>query len=213
MDRSQAFIDDFIFSMQEGLPGDEAHVKMLPTGRKLLNHEEKRILNYRPSAVAVVCYPDDGEIHSILTQRQDYPGKHGGQLSFPGGKFDPEDLDLENTARRECFEEIGIPMKCGITLGKLSEVYIPVSEFVVTPYVIFHEAKPFTRRNEIEVAEIIDFPLNQLLNEDSYRILDIYSSEGMKYKNTPHFCLSEKMVWGATALILSEFREILKRFY
>jgi 8-oxo-dGTP pyrophosphatase MutT (NUDIX family) len=212
MEKIEKFKKSFAESLQHGLPGDQAHVKMLPNGRKLLTFEEKSLLNYQKSAVAIVCYSANNQFYSILTQRHTYTGKHSGQVSFPGGKYETGDINLEFTARRECFEEIGIPMHDGVTLGKLSDVYIPVSEFVVSPFVIFHNSEPLTIKNEFEVDEIITFQLDELLAENSFILQDIELSDGTKYNKTPHFCLSQKMVWGATALILSEFREILKRF-
>lgn len=193
------------------LPGEVAHAKMAPINRPLSSFALQHAAEIRESAVAVVLYEEDNLIKCILTQRPDYEGKHGGQVSFPGGKKEPEDLDLEVTARRECFEEIGIPTEQGELIGKLTEVFIPVSSFLVQPYVYFHSEKPQLERNLREVAEILHFPLYDLLEEHRVMTMDIPQGNGSVYKNVPYFHLVDKKVWGATALILNELKEVLKQ--
>jgi 8-oxo-dGTP pyrophosphatase MutT (NUDIX family) len=131
-------------------------------------------------------------------------------VSFPGGKKEPEDLDLEYTARRECFEEVGIPIHEGELVGKLTEVFIPVSSFLVQPFVYFHSSKPRLERNLREVEEILHFSLFDLLEEHRVLTMDLLQPNGTKYTDVPYFNLVEKKVWGATALILNELKEVLK---
>lgn len=192
------------------LPGESAHMKMAPISRPLSSLALKQAEEIRESAVAVVLYEEDNLIKCILTQRPEYEGKHGGQVSFPGGKKEPEDLDLEVTARRECYEEIGIPMDQGELIGKLTEVFIPVSSFLVQPYVYFHAEKPQLDRNLREVAEILHFTLYDLLEDHRVKTMDLKQPNGSIYKDVPYFYLVEKKVWGATALILNELKEVLQ---
>ena len=130
-------------------------------------------------------------------------------MRFAGSKKDLEEKHIEYTARRECFEEIGISMNLGLLLGQLTDVYIPVSGFKVSPFVYYHHELPNLNRNEREVAEIIDFPLFDLKKEAIISRTEILLSNGNKLKDVPYYNLSDKQVWGATALILSEIKEII----
>jgi 8-oxo-dGTP pyrophosphatase MutT (NUDIX family) len=206
----QDFLEKLRKEITYHLPGERAHVKMSPISRPLSSLALKHALEIRESAVAVVLYEEDKLIKCILTQRQEYEGKHSGQVSFPGGKKEVDDVDLEYTARRECYEEIGIPLDQGELIGKLTEVFIPVSSFLVQPFVYFHSAKPQLDRNLREVAEILHFTLFDLLEEDRVMTMDLNQPNGGIYKDIPYFNLVEKNVWGATALILNELKEILQ---
>lgn len=204
------FVQQLKKALIHHLPGEKAHAKMAPVSRPLSSLALKHATEIRESAVAVVLYEENKLIKCILTQRPEYDGKHGGQVSFPGGKKEPEDIDLEYTARRECFEEVGIPIHEGELVGKLTEVFIPVSSFLVQPYVYFHTDKPPLERNLREVEEILHFPLFDLLEEHRVLTMDLLQPNGAKYTDVPYFNLVEKKVWGATALILNELKEILK---
>lgn len=203
------FLNQFKKELNDNLPGEISHLKMSPFNRPLTSIALKNAENIRESAVAVVLYRSENQIECILTQRSDYDGSHGGQVSFPGGKKDESDLDLEETSRRECWEEIGIPMTEGELLGQLTKVYIPVSGFLVSPYVYFHTKLHELNRNTREVAEILTFPLFDLRKEEIISTTEIHLPNGTHYKNIPYFDLANKKVWGATALILSEIRDIL----
>jgi len=206
---SLEFIQQFKKELLLNLPGERAHIKMAPAHRQTLNNALKSNIEIRESAVAVVLYRDGNQIECLLTQRPEYDGKHSGQVSFPGGKRDLLDLDLDETARRECWEEVGIPIETGILLGKLTEVFIPVSQFLVKPYIYFHEVLPELIADEREVAEILNFPLFDLKKEELISTMEIHLPDGTIYKDIPYFDLANKKVWGATALILSEIREII----
>jgi len=207
--QTEEFLKLFRRELILSLPGEKAHVKMAPIGRPVSSIALKMADKVRESAVAVVLYKNNGSIECILTQRPEYEGNHSGQVSFPGGKKDPSDLDLEETARRECFEEIGIPTDQGILLGQLTDVFIPVSSFLVKAYVIYHDVLPILKKDEREVSEILSFPLFDLKNEELISTMEIHLPNGTLYQNIPYFDLADKKVWGATALILSELREIL----
>ncbi|MFN5149394.1 MAG: NUDIX hydrolase [Flavobacteriia bacterium] len=209
MMQTEEFLKLFRRELILSLPGEKAHVKMAPIGRPVSSIALKMADKVRESAVAVVLYKNNGSIECILTQRPEYEGNHSGQVSFPGGKKDPSDLDLEETARRECFEEIGIPTDQGILLGQLTDVFIPVSSFLVKAYVIYHDVLPILKKDEREVSEILSFPLFDLKNEELISTMEIHLPNGTLYQNIPYFDLADKKVWGATALILSELREIL----
>jgi 8-oxo-dGTP pyrophosphatase MutT (NUDIX family) len=209
MMQTEEFLKVFRRELMLALPGEKAHEKMSPVGRPVSSIALKMADKVRESAVAVVLYKHNGTIECILTQRPEYDGNHSGQVSFPGGKKDISDLDLEATARRECFEEIGIPEDQGILLGQLTDVFIPISSFLVKPFVFYHEQLPELIRDEREVAEILSFPLFDLKKEEIISTMEIHLPNGSIYRNIPYFDLADKKVWGATALILSELREVL----
>lgn len=209
MMRTEEFLTSFKREILLALPGEKAHEKMAPLGRPVSSIALQMADKVRESAVAVVLYNHNGSIECLLTQRPEYDGNHSGQVSFPGGKKDPDDLDLEATARRECFEEIGIPEDQGLLLGQLTNVFIPVSSFLVKPYVFYHETLPPLIKDEREVAEILSFPLFDLKKEEIISTMETKLPNGSIYRNIPYFELANKKVWGATALILSELREVL----
>ena len=203
-DRLQAYL-------AQELPGEEAHLKAMPVHRPLSSEAKLQAAkDYRASAVAILLYTEGKAVKSVLIQRPDYEGVHGGQVSFPGGKMDLTDDNLEMTARRECFEEIGFPMHQGTLLGALTEVFIPVSKFLVQPYVFFEENVPTLVSDEREVAEIISFDVHEFTQLEIERTT-LNLSQGIRLKDVPYFPIENKIVWGATAIMLAEFQEVLRR--
>ena len=206
----EVFLDKLIQNLSD-LPGESAHKVLMPLNRPFTSEALKKKPNYRSSAVAIILYPNGVSINCILIQRPDYDGAHGGQISFPGGKMDNTDSDLEFTARREAFEEINLPLNAGTFIGKLSEIYIPPSNFLVEPNLFFVDKLPILTPDEREVASIIQFNIQQLLSTDTFKIGDIQQNNLIR-KNTPYFEIEEHKVWGATGMILAELKEIISRF-
>lgn len=206
------FLTNLLHEIKKGIPGETSHSKMLPLNRILTSYALNKSISSRESAVAVILYPIENSIKCILIQRPEYEGNHSGQIAFPGGKKDPSDLHLEFTARRETYEEIGIPISVGLFIGELTQVYIPVSNFLVQPIIYFHEEIPKLIPDEREVAEIITFSIDELLNENSFSSMNVRFTSEISQKNVPCFILGEKQIWGATALILNELRDLLLRF-
>lgn len=191
------------------LPGVSAHLEMYPD-RKVVPEAIKSVKNYRTSAVLALLYEDQG-VRMVLTQRHHYRGNHGGQVSFPGGKMENTDKDTLQTALRETYEEIGVPPSEIEILGKLTDVYIPVSRFLVHPYIGFHKDKPQFTPSDYEVKEIISFDINDLIDQHNLQKRNIKTTEGMIIKDIPCFILNDRIVWGATALMLNEIRLMLVR--
>jgi 8-oxo-dGTP pyrophosphatase MutT (NUDIX family) len=208
--------DHFIIRLQSALdnklPGEIAHADLMPINRPFSQEALKRATNYRKSAVGLVLYEEADSIRCILIQRPQYDGKHGGQVSFPGGKMDSSDPDLEYTAKRECMEEIALEPARMKTIGLLSEVYIPVSKFLVQPYVFYVESLPELKPDEREVDEIFSFEIETLLDDSRIKHTNLTFRNGFNQKNIPYFDIEDKVVWGATAMILSEFKAVLKSF-
>lgn len=162
----------------------------------------------RKAGVILLLFPHQNEIWSVLTKRQVYEGNHSGQVSFPGGKVEPEDISLVSTALREAEEEIGINRNEIEILGSLTPLYIPVSGIVVFPSVGYINYKPDFNPDPHEVDYLIEFPLH-LLFESVTKDSEMYES-GNRKGIVPFFNISGNHVWGATAMILSELIEILK---
>lgn len=206
----KALKNKIIIGLQGNLPGEIAHAEMAPINRPLSSLAIKKAENIRESAVSVILSVIKDELKAILIERPIYDGVHSGQIAFPGGKKDLTDPHLEYTARRESFEEVGIPVNKGELIGELTEVYIPVSNFLVKPFVYFHDTLPLLIPQEREVAEIITFSITDLLKPSTINHMEVKFPNGVTQKNIPCFHIENKKVWGATALILNELRHIIK---
>jgi 8-oxo-dGTP pyrophosphatase MutT (NUDIX family) len=209
---SKKFIDTFSEIVKAGLPGEQAHAEVMPVSRKFTSDALKSATSLRQSAVGVILYPQDATINSVLIQRPSYEGTHSNQVSFPGGKMDETDHDLEFTARRECFEEIDLPMGFGNRIGELTNVYIPVSNFRVQPYIFYVDDLPPLTPDAREVDSIISFDVFELIKEETLKSTNLRMSQGFIQKDVPYYDINGHVVWGATAMMLSELKAILKQF-
>lgn len=203
-------IEALIQALQRPLPGEMAHTELMPINRPYSSEIKKNAADYRSSAVAIVLFQENSIWNSILIQRPEYEGWHSAQVAFPGGKMDPDDLDLIHTARRECMEEIAIPMESLEYIGALSEIYIPVSKFIVKPCIFTIDTLPELIPDAREVSEILQFPVLDLISDEIIQLTDLTFGNGMVQRNIPYFSIHGKVVWGATAMILSELRTILR---
>ncbi|HQQ94958.1 MAG TPA: CoA pyrophosphatase [Bacteroidia bacterium] len=206
---NQLDIDILRARLSETLPGTEAHSLMMPSHRKLVSADSLLEGSFKPGAVLVLlCYDKSKRYFIPLIQRFSYEGHHSGQVALPGGKPESGDADLQETALRECFEEIGLGHDVEV-LGGLSPLYISVSGFLVHPFVAVYkkEVESFVP-HEREVEEVLKFFLDELLDEKNKQIGEVQLPGG--HLEAPYFALSDKRVWGATAMILSEFREVLR---
>lgn len=193
------------------LPGEESHAEAMPLKRPFTSQALNSSENLRQSAVGIVVYPQEDVWKSVLIQRPTYEGTHSDQIAFPGGKMDADDPNLEFTARRECYEEIGLPIDLGTCIGSLTRVYIPVSQFIVEPYIFFVEELPLLQADAREVASIIHFDLSVLRDDQILQRTDMRFKDGITRKDIPYYAIEGKVVWGATAMMLAELRAILKR--
>ncbi|MCK9422043.1 MAG: CoA pyrophosphatase [Bacteroidales bacterium] len=161
------------------------------------------------SSVLILLYPMNTEIGLVLMRRPDYIGIHSGQISFPGGKYEDDDKSLIYTALREANEEIGIDPILVQILGQLTELYIPPSNFLVTPVVGYMPFRPQFKADPKEVAAIIEIRISDLLNKSNIQKKKIKLRHGLSLK-VPSFFIDDNIIWGATAMILSEFRIIIQ---
>jgi len=153
-------------------------------------------------------YLKNNEIYLALTQRCQYDGKHSGQISFPGGKVEETDKDIYHTALRETNEEIGVIMQDIEVIGQLTNVFIPVSNFLVFPIVGFINYLPQFNIDNNEVEELIELKLTDLINTRGLVQNEVKLANNTKLK-VPSFVFNGKIIWGATALILNELRHLL----
>ena len=197
--------------INEVLPGDSAHVIMAPLERReLMLNLKLEVVNPRIAAVMMLLYPKNSLTHLVLIIRNTYPGVHSSQIAFPGGKVEKFDVSLQQTALRETWEEIGVvPEKINI-IRSFSDVYIPPSNFLVYPFLgICSEELIFTPEPN-EVAGILEVSLNDFLNEKNVKSKVIATSYS-KETAVPVFIMADYVVWGATAMMLSELKEVLKK--
>lgn len=194
-------------AMSRPLPGKQAHSKLAPQGRSQINIEKLDHSKVKHSAVLAVLYPLKQVPHLIVTERVKYGGVHSGQISLPGGKREKSDHDYLDTALRETEEEIGLGRQSLQVVGSLSPLYIPPSNFLVYPFTAVMYDAPDLSRQESEVQKIISVNMHELL-EDSSISQEVVSARGFKLK-VPVFKVSGISIWGATAMILSELRQLI----
>lgn len=197
-------------ALSQPLPGVEAQLQLAHPARSL---DVPVGVRAREAAVLILLFEQGGHWHFPLIQRTDHNpnDRHRGQISFPGGKRDPEDDSLIATALRETEEEIGVDRERIHVLGQLSTLYIPVSNFAVTPTVAFIDHIPTWRPQPGEVDHVIEVPLARLHAEDVVQHTEISLDSRIRLREVPYFDLAGQIVWGATAMILSEFRQVAGR--
>jgi len=192
----------------DNLPGQESQFKMVPSIRPNLDWDAIAKTKPTQASVLVLVYPcGENDCSFVLMQRNTYKGAHSAQISLPGGKHEGEE-SLQETALRETFEEIGVDKHKIEIISPLSKVWVSPSKFLVTPYIGITNDKPKFEKDDFEVAEIIEVKLSDFL-DDSCIKTSIVNSSYVENLAVPSFILNDKVVWGATAMILSEFRDVL----
>lgn len=190
------------------LPGLHAHREVMSYIRESAEEVRKSGKAARQSAVMLLLYPHLDQMHTSLIIRPEYEGVHSGQIALPGGAMEAEDLDLMATALRETEEEIGLSPTQVEVLGALSEIFIPPSNFLVQPFVGLTTSRPNFIPDPREVAGVLEVPVADLLLEGAIRKRSITLRDGLRLK-VDCFELGGKVVWGATAMMLAEFKGLL----
>ena len=191
--------------MNNALPGEDSHKKMkvnFSNNTKLPFSKNKA----KPAAVLILLYPNNDKPYFYLTKRADTVKYHKGQISLPGGSKENNETLLD-TALRETQEEIGIDKNEISILGKITPLFIPVTGFMITPFVSYISKKPKTILDEIEVAELLSVNIRDLLNND---ILIMDRDINGSSVSIPYFSLNNHQVWGATSMVLSELKDIIQ---
>lgn len=185
------------------LPGADGHRLLAPrleVPRETLRPQGD---DYRLGGVLVLFYPIARAPYLVLIQRHQYDGAHSGQISFPGGRYEQPDQNLQITALRETEEEVGVPRQKVEVAGSLSELFIPASNYVVHPFVGFMDHQPAFVPEEKEVFEILEVPFEHFLNADRWKSKKMDLRTGQPVK-VPYFDIEGRVLWGATAMILGE---------
>jgi len=195
--------------LTQPLPGQEAHhvfrAKPLGEVRPLISHK----VPPRPGGVIILLYEEGGQVKFPLIKRPEYLGAHGGQVSLPGGKAEAGE-DSVQAALRECEEEIGVHQDQITVLGKLSNFFVTPSNYIVTPIVASIVPKQLFKPDPFEVSRILEASLVDLIADDAIREKEILAA-GKYRMMAPHFEIDHEVVWGATAMMLNEFRVILNQ--
>ena len=191
------------------LGGQDAHFKLAPAMRLKYDAAKIRANHPKKAAVLALFYPNkQQETCFLLTQRARYPGTHSAQISFPGGKTDAMDTSLLETALRETFEEVGVHKTTLSIIRELTTVFIPPSNFLATPFLAYTTEQPVFHLN-YEVENTLEVLLSDLLNDTSISSV-MMSTSYMDSIAVPCFKLNNYVVWGATAMMLSEIKELFK---
>ena len=208
----ESFITFLNNALKAKLPGQDAQAVMMPTlsDKSRFSLEAKK--DAREGGVMILLYQKDGSLYFPLIQRPDYDGVHAKQMSFPGGKKDVEDESLMITALRETKEEIGIEPGKVEVIGSLTELYIIASNFNVLPTIGLLNGLPEFIADEHEVDEVVEVKLADLMDDAKQKEKPLTILQGITI-NAPYFDLNDKVVWGATAMILSELKQILQPYY
>ncbi|MCO4822313.1 MAG: CoA pyrophosphatase [Flavobacteriaceae bacterium] len=193
------------------LPAEASQFKMSPPFRQeLVKRHKEEMKTAKRAGVMALFYPDfDYNTHLVLILRNTYKGVHSAQIGFPGGKFEKGDTSLESTAKRETYEEVGVPIEDIEVLQEMTKVYIPPSNFYVQPYIGISRSTPNFIKQDDEVNAIIEVPLAHFMDDDVVITKRVSTSYSISV-DAPAFELNGHIVWGATAMMLSEIKDLLK---
>lgn len=191
------------------LPALKAHLKMAPLER-LTDFDNKFWENNNPrtAAVLMLCYPKNGATHLILIVRNSYEGVHSAQIAFPGGKYENDDIDFAATAIRETFEEVGVDPQKVELIKPFTQVYIPPSNFIVYPYLAICQEEIDFIPDPKEVAGIIELPIATFLSDTIVIETELKTSSANSIM-VPAFQIEHHTIWGATAMMLSELKDVM----
>lgn len=193
------------------MPGWNAQKRLINYDRPAPDDISKVDPDARLGAVLALLYPKNGELHTVLMMRNTYKGVHSNQVSFPGGEFEKQDASLWHTALREANEEVGVPENKVIKISELTKVYIPPSRFLVTPFLAFAEKAPSFIPDPYEVKRIIEAPISKFLDPNNILEKKIFIDSYKAKLPIKYYEVEGEIIWGATAMMLSELAEILER--
>jgi len=187
------------------LPGPAVQVLMAPSIRQPVTGGNP----LKKGSVLVLVYPYNGSLYTVFIKRTVYDGIHSGQVSFPGGMHEAGDDTPENTALREASEETGISVKHTRIIGRLTSLHIPVSNTNVFPFVAVCQVRPEFKPDPEEVQYLIEARLEELADPATVctKLMEVAGSN----LEVPYYNIQGETIWGATAMITSEFLEVVVR--
>lgn len=203
------WIEHLRLRLNAELPGNAAHNAVMSYARKQAEEVRASRTDYREGAVMMLLYPHEEVYFTSLIVRPDYDGVHSGQIAFPGGGRESHDFDLKQTALRETMEEVGVQPGSVEIIGSLSEIYIPPSNFLVQPFIRLLNERPNFVPDDFEVAKILEEPVSTFLSPQAIQPTKITLHTGVEL-NVKAFDVQGHIVWGATAMMLSEFRALFE---
>jgi len=195
--------------LRQALPGDKARYVMAPELRQIKGFVMPNRDTARIAGVLLMLYPHNNTIYTALMKRVDDGYPHSGQISFPGGRKELEDANLQITALRETEEEFGVNRDLITIIGQLTELYIPASNSLVYPSIGILQQRPHFTPNKKEVDHIIEVSLPYLLNPNIIKQGTIRASTHISLK-APYYDINGQVLWGATAMMMSEFLSLAK---
>jgi 8-oxo-dGTP pyrophosphatase MutT (NUDIX family) len=205
-------IDKFITKLKKelkkNLPGTEVQWQMASSDRMVRNFPRVPGKDARVAAVLILLYPQNGEVNTVFMQRHNYDGVHGGQISFPGGKKEQSDADIIQTALREAEEETGLDASEISVIGKLTPLFIPVSNMIVTPVIGGAYKRPHFIHQPEEVVFLIEAELKRFLDPAIIKVKPFEIRGEMI--DVRYFDYEGNLIWGATAMILNELLKIIE---
>jgi 8-oxo-dGTP pyrophosphatase MutT (NUDIX family) len=203
----QDIIDHLRIELNNPLPGKSAYSRVLPPDRPL--ESPSGITTINQAGVLLLLFPDKGKLNTVFIRRPSFMKNHAGQIAFPGGQFEPNDKDIVETALREAAEEIGINSGQVEIIGRLSALYVKVSNFCILPLIGWNPIIPSFRFDTNEVTGIHIIPVDDLLNPGTIQNQKVDTSHG--FSEFPGYLVDDVFIWGATAMILSEFIEVYRK--
>jgi 8-oxo-dGTP pyrophosphatase MutT (NUDIX family) len=201
-------VGDVRQALAQPLPGLAAQMKMAPQPRPGWSYTGIPA-DCRQSGVLMLLYPREERLHFALTRRTERVGAHKGQVSLPGGACHNNELPVE-TALRETAEELGVDSRIIEVIGQLTPLYVPVSNYCIHPFIGYQPSVPDFRLDPVEVAEALEMPLTALLDPRNRQVEYWHEADFEGGRRIPCFRLRGWLVWGATAMILSEIATVLE---
>lgn len=188
------------------LAGNRAHSRMMSYAREDAAKARSMVPPPKESGVMMMLFPEHNKWHTLFMLRPENQGVHSSQLSFPGGKKEMDDPSIMHTAIREAREEVGVVISESQIIGSLSEVYIPPSHFLVQPFVAILDQQPLWTPNADEVHELIKQPIDFFLTDGIIEMKEVFIPRYEQKLQVPSFNIQGKVLWGATAMMIQEFR-------
>ena len=196
--------------LSEPLPGLVSHLKLAPITRakEIADYNEK-LFDAKKSAVMILLFHEKGDLKVIIIRRSFYVGIHAGQIAFPGGRYEEEDGNVENTAKREIEEEIGITSDKIEVLGRLTDIYVPPSNFLISIFVGYLDQRPIYKIDEREVAEVIEIDFNDFYKENIIHEKEFVVPSVQNSTLALYYQVGNIELWGASAMVMTEFLDVL----